>query len=465
VQVVASNAAENNTHYLLWAGAIVFLMQAGFATLSAGSIRQKNVKNILLKNLLDACMGALTWYFIGYGFAYDANEGANGFIGRGPTNFMISDLSFGSADHGPTHAHGNDWIAWYFQFAFAAAAATIVSGAVAERCALASYLIYTCFITGFIYPVVVHWVWDANGWLSAFNSGAVLTGCIDFAGSGVVHMTGGWAAMVGAKILGPRLGRFENPAAFEGHSTPLVIIGTFLLWFGWYGFNPGSTLMIHGYGRESARACVTTTLSAAAGGVSGLFIKKYFPAKLGGTAIWDIAHTCNSLLGGLVGITAGCSVVTPNHAILIGVISALVYHGASCMMRKLKIDDPLDAYAVHGACGYWGCLAVGLFAHVQYSYAPAEGHALRVGDGGVDLGPDAGLFMPGTRGMLFVTQLVVPLIEIVWVCTLSAIMFSVLKLCKIFRVSADEETAGMDVSKHGGTAYPIEEVGKNGSFS
>ena len=218
------------------------------------------------------------------------------------------------------------------------------------------------------------------------------------------------------------------------------------------GFNPGSTLMIHGYGRESARACVTTTLSAAAGGVSGLFIKKYFPAKLGGTAIWDIAHTCNSLLGGLVGITAGCSVVTPNHAILIGVISALVYHGASCMMRKLKIDDPLDAYAVHGACGYWGCLAVGLFAHVQYSYAPAEGHALRVGDGGVDLGPDAGLFMPGTRGMLFVTQLVVPLIEIVWVCTLSAIMFSVLKLCKIFRVSADEETAGMDVSKHGGTA-------------
>lgn len=140
-----------------------------------------------LKNLLDACMGALTWYFIGYGFAYDANEGANGFIGRGPTNFMISDLSFGSADHGPTHAHGNDWIAWYFQFAFAAAAATIVSGAVAERCALASYLIYTCFITGFIYPVVVHWVWDANGWLSAFNSGAVLTGCIDFAGSGVVR--------------------------------------------------------------------------------------------------------------------------------------------------------------------------------------------------------------------------------------------------------------------------------------
>ena len=140
-----------------------------------------------LKNLLDACMGALTWYFIGYGFAYDANEGANGFIGRGPTNFMISDLSFGSADHGPTHQHGNDWIAWYFQFAFAAAAATIVSGAVAERCALASYLIYTCFITGFIYPVVVHWVWDANGWLSAFNSGAVLTGCIDFAGSGVVR--------------------------------------------------------------------------------------------------------------------------------------------------------------------------------------------------------------------------------------------------------------------------------------
>ena len=269
-------------------------------------------------------------------------------------------------------------------------------------------------------------------------------------------MTGGWAALVGAKILGPRLGRFDNPAAFEGHSTPLVIIGTFLLWFGWYGFNPGSTLMIHGYGRDAARACVTTTLAAASGGVTGLFVKKYLPTKFGGTHIWDVGHTCNSLLGGLVGITAGCSVVTANHAILIGVIAAFIYHGASCLMRKLKIDDPLDAFAVHGACGLWGVWAVGLFAHASYSYAPAAGSAARLGaDGFSDLGVDAGILMPGARGTLFLMQLITPLIEIAWVTTTSGILFSILKACKIFRVSPDEETVGMDASKHGGMAVRI----------
>jgi len=448
---VDNEKAELNTFFLLWAGALVFLMQAGFATLSAGSIRQKNVKNILLKNLLDACAGAIIWYLIGYGFAYDIDGKANAFIGGGPSNFALSGLK----DKGATHAMGYDWITWYFQFAFAAAAATIVSGAVAERCQLSAYLIYTCFITGFIYPVVVHWVWDSAGFLSAFNPDAILSGSIDFAGSGVVHMTGGVAALVGAKVLGPRIGRWENPAAFDGHSTPLQVIGTFLLWFGWYGFNPGSTLGINTYGREAARACVTTTLSAAAGGITGLFIKKYFPSKLGGTHCWDIAHTCNSLLGGLVGITAGCSVLTPQHAILTGMISALVYHMGSCMMRKLKIDDPLDAFAVHGACGFWGCIAVGLFCVKEYSYAPAEGSSHRLADDGLtDLGPDAGLFMPGTRGLLFGTQIVTCLIEMCWVGILSTIMFVTLKCVGIFRVGEVEEAAGMDESKHGGSAYP-----------
>ena len=450
---VHKQEAETNTFYLLWAGGLVFLMQAGFATLSAGSIRQKNVKNILLKNVLDACMGALTWYFIGYGFAYDSDgANANGFIGRNGKDFALAGAS---ASDTVAHVNGTDWVAWYFQFAFAAAAATIVSGAVAERCALSAYLIYTCFITGFMYPVVVHWVWDESGWLSAFNPNATLTGCVDFAGSGVVHMTGGWSALVGAKIIGPRLGRFESPQSFEGHSTPLVIVGTFLLWFGWYGFNPGSTLAIHGgsYGRDAARACVTTTLSAASGGVAGLFLKKYLPERLGGTNIWDVGHTCNSLLGGLVGITAGCSVTTSNHAVLVGVLSAIVYHIGSCTVRKLRIDDPLDAFAVHGACGLWGLLAVGLFAHKDYSYAPAEGHSLRFDDAGADLGPDAGLLMTGTRGMLLVTQLVVALLEIVWVVVMSTMLFGLLKVARIFRISADEEMAGMDASKHGGRAY------------
>merc|ERR1719310_1957387 len=196
--------------------------------------------------------------------------------------------------------------------------------------------------------------------------------------------------------------------------------------------------MIHGYGRDAARACVTTTLSAAAAGISGLFIKHSLPRCMGGTGVWDINHVCNSLLGGLVSITAGCSVVTPACSVVIGIIGAFVYHLGSCTMRKLKIDDPLDAFAVHGACGYWGVFSVGLFAVQEYSYAKNSA---------------AGIFMPGGSGLLFATHLIVPLIEIAWVVTTSAILFFALKMAGIFRVSADEEAAGMDVSKHGGTAY------------
>jgi Amt family ammonium transporter len=390
-------------------------------------------------------------FLFGYGFAYDADGGTNPFIGSGPSNFAISGI-----DDTVTHTNGADWAGWQFQFAFAAAAATIVSGAVAERCALNAYLIYTVGITGFIYPVVVHWVWDGAGFLSAANPNAILTGCIDFAGSGVVHMTGGWAALVGAKILGPRLNRWSTPEMFEGHSTPLQVIGTFLLWFGWYGFNPGSTLMLHGASNDAARATVTTTLAAATGGVTGLFLKAKLPSKLGGSGVYDIGHTCNSLLGGLVGITAGCQVTEPWSAIVIGFIAAFVYHGASCLMRKLQIDDPLDAFAVHGACGAWGVLAVGLFANKAYSYAPAEGNPLRLDANGIDLGVDAGLFMPGSRGQLFGTQVVTLLIEIPWVVCTSGILFFALNAAGLLRVSAEEETAGLDASKHGGSAYPTD---------
>jgi len=458
--------AELNTFYLMWAGALIFLMQSGFAVLSAGSIRAKNVKNILLKNLLDACVGALIWYFIGYGFAYDADacpdeaacavEGAhsaNAFIGTGPTNFALS----GIRDEGDGHAHGYDWISFFFQYAFAAAAATIVSGAVAERCQLIAYLIYTSIITGLIYPVVVHWVWDGHGFLSAANPNAMLTGVIDFAGSGVVHMTGGWAALMGAWVLGPRLGRFggnPNPNAFDGHSSVLQVLGTFILWFGWYGFNPGSTLVVHGASRDMARVAVTTTLAAATAAVTGLFLKHSLPGKLGGNGTFDLGHTCNSLLGGLVSITAPCSVVRAWGAILVGFFGVFVYHGASCAMRKAKIDDPLDAFAVHGACGAWGMLAVGIFAAKEYSYAPAEGSPQRLGDDGSDLGADAGLFMEGTRGVLFGTQLSACFIMISWVCTLSGAMFFALNKLGLLRVTREVEEAGADVSKHGGAAYP-----------
>ena len=235
---------------------------------------------------------------------------------------------------------------------------------------------------------------------------------------------------VGAKILGPRTGRFERPGDFDGHSTPLQLIGTFLLWFGWYGFNPGSTLVIHGYAHTMARTAVTTTLSAAMGGLTGLLVKRCLPEKLGGSGLYDIGHTCNSLLGALVGITAGCATVHPWAAIIIGILSAFVYHAASCMMRKLHIDDPLDAFAVHGACGMWGVLATGLFTAKEYSYAPHAESDLYKEIGGYD----AGLFMEGTHGSLFATHVVSIIIEVAWVVTMSAIMFGLLKAAKIFRV-------------------------------
>merc|ERR1719310_1897059 len=199
--------------------------------------------------------------------------------------------------------------------------------------------------------------------------------------------------------------------------------------------------MIHGYGRDAARACVTTTLSAAAAGISGLFIKHSLPRCMGGTGVWDINHVCNSLLGGLVSITAGCSVVTPACSVVIGIIGAFVYHLGSCTMRKFKIDDPLDAFAVHGACGFWGVMSVGFFCRMEYSYSES-------------MAPDAGIFMQGTRGVLFATQLITALIEIAWVVCTSTIMFTILNKMGIYRVSQEEEAAGMDSSKHGGSAYP-----------
>lgn len=441
-----------DTWYLLWAATLVFLMQAGFAMLEAGSIRMKNVKNVLLKNVLDACIGALIWYTVGHGIAYDQDtksDANNGFMGVGHSNFAIQGGSFADKKQ----QSGYDHAFWQFQYVFAATAATIVSGAVAERCQITAYLIYTTIITGFIYPVVVHWVWDGSGWLSAFNADATYGGLIDFAGSGVVHMTGGVAALAGAIALGPRIGRWASPEAFEGHSTPLQVIGTFLLWFGWYGFNPGSTLMItpDGYARDAARATVTTTLAAGGGGLLGMLLKRFLPRGLGGSGLYDIGHTCNSILGGLVGITAGCSVTDPWAALLIGFISAIVYHGTSCLMRKIKIDDPLDAFAVHGACGLWGLLAVGLFANSDFSYAPnADSEYFK------DFGKhDSGIFMYGTKGLLFGTQIIGILTIFPWVLVTSGLMFYLLKLFGLLRVSKEEEISGLDGSKHGGSAYPV----------
>jgi len=444
---LATAKAEVDTFYIFWAGTLVFLMQCGFATLEAGSIRAKNVRNVLLKNALDACIGCLVWYLFGYGIASSGNP----FIGNTPAKFALSGMENIATANG---SNGYDWISFFFSYTFAAAASTIVSGAVAERCQLSAYIVYTVFITGFIYPVVVHWVWDPSGFMSAFNPNHIIGGVIDFAGSGVVHMTGGVAGAVGAAILGPRIGRWDSPADFEGHSTPLQILGTFLLWFGWYGFNGGSTLYLHGYGTIMARVAVTTTMSAATSGATGLLLKKFLPKVMGGSGIFEVGHTCNSILGGLVGITAGCASISAPGAILTGFLSAFVYHGASCLMRKLKIDDPLDAFAVHGACGFWGCVATGFFAVKEYSYVPNTGSPMYAAIGGYDGGAMTGQ----STGAALGAELVALIIEIAWVGTLSAILFFVLKLLGMLRVSEDVETAGLDDSKHGGSAYRSDPV-------
>jgi Amt family ammonium transporter len=434
--------------YLLIMGVFVFFMQCGFALLEAGTVRSKNTKNILLKNLLDACLGAIIWWAWGMGVAYgdSGTEDGNVFIGTavgGSGAFLAA--GWGTPEKGGFDGSDGYTISlWFFQYVFAAAAATIVSGAVAERAQLVAYLIYTSVITGFIYPVVVHWVWCNNGFLSggftADKSKTILGGCLDFAGSGVVHMTGGVAALCGAFVIKPRIGRFDengNAVPMPGQSTPFQVLGTFILWMGWYGFNPGSTLGITpaGYGPIMARAAMCTTLSAAVGGITVVFFDRIF------SKTYDVGMVCNGILAGLVSITAGCACMLPWAAFLTGFIGAFVYYGASKLMLKLKIDDPLDAFAVHGACGFWGVLAVGVFGHPEF-----------VSFGWGDAGDEYAGFLYG-GSTLFAAQLVALIIEIAWVASLSTAMFFTLKMSGILRVSEEVEMAGMDVSKHGGSAY------------
>lgn len=423
-------------------------MQAGFALLEAGSVRAKNTKNILIKNLMDGCLGALVWYFIGYHLAYGTKDSCkggsdcNGFVGNGADVFMnkAAELApLGNAGSGHYYA------GWMFQWAFAAAASTIVSGAVAERCKFGAYLAYTAALTGVIYPVVVNWGWSAHGWLSPWTGtepylGA--NGMIDFAGSGIVHMTGGVAALVGAIFLGPRTGRFSPSGEcidMPGHSSVLVALGTFILWFGWYGFNPVSTLAFE-YMETAARVAVTTTLGAAAGGVTALSIHYGFTKSL------DVGPMCNGILAGLVSITGNCVVIEPWAAALIGAIGAAIYYGFSALLKKLKIDDPLDASSVHGACGAWGVIAAGLFAKQKYV----------LNDYGAEGGADDYGALYGGGGKQLGNQIAGVVAIIAWVGFTSSVLFGVLKYAGMLRVPVEEEEVGLDTSHHGGNAYNFE---------
>jgi Amt family ammonium transporter len=350
-----------------------------------------------------------------------------------------------------------EYIAFFFQYAFAATSATIVAGTIAERCKMTAYIFYSLFLTAFVYPIVVHAIWNDEGFLSVNNPFPFRgVGMIDFAGSGVVHTTGGVTAIVAAIILGPRIGRFTDddgnvlaePNNFPPHSVSLQVLGTFILWFGWLGFNPGSTLAIStpGLSEVAALCAVNTVLSGAMGCISAIFTDSFLVFVSTGDIEYDLSMAMNGCLGGLVGITASCSVVAPWAAIVIGLVSGLVYRFSSVLLIKLRIDDAVDAIPVHLFNGTWGCLAVGLFAEptrIKLAYGIDDNHV--------------GWFYSWGRGSsdanLLLCQFVGILFIIGWTAGVMTPFFMVLKVCGALRIDPIEERAGIDYSHHKGSAY------------
>ncbi|MCG2708353.1 MAG: ammonium transporter [Candidatus Omnitrophica bacterium] len=412
-----SNAVAIDTVWILVSAFLVFFMQAGFAMVETGFTRAKNAANIMMKNLMDFSVGSIVFFVIGYGVMF----GASAFGLFGTNGFFLSAANPSTADGLWQFAY------WIFQAVFAATAATIVSGAMAERTKFSGYLIYSVFITALIYPVVGHWIWG-GGWLAS-------KGMIDFAGSTVVHSVGGWAALAGAIMLGPRLGKYNKDGssnAIPGHNIPLAALGVFILWFGWFGFNPGSTTS--GTNLSIATIAVTTNLAAAAGAILAMFTAWM---KFGKP---DTSMALNGALAGLVAITAPCASVSPLSAIIIGAIAGvIVVLSVELLDKVLRVDDPVGAISVHGVCGAWGTLAAGLFAEAAYGSASG-------------VGPVNGLFFGGGMGQFF-TQLIGVLSVFIWVFGMASLLFYVVKKTIGLRVSDEEQLKGLDIGEHGMEAY------------
>lgn len=409
--------AQIDTVWLLLAAFLVFFMQAGFAMVESGFSRSKNAANLLMKNLMDFAMGTLLFFAIGYGLMYGTSK--LGIIGT--DNFFLSKIGFAAEN-------GYDWASFLFQLVFAGTAATIVSGAVAERLKFNAYLIYSVALVGLIYPISGHWLWG-GGWLAKL-------GFIDFAGSTIVHAVGGFAALAAAIVLGPRIGRFNKDGSgnvIPGHSLTLAALGVFILWFGWFGFNPGSTLS--GMNAGIGYIAVTTNLAAAAGAVSALVINWLRTGKP------STEMALNGVLAGLVAITAGTASVTPIGALITGTIAGgVLVFGLAFMEDKLKIDDPVGAVVVHAFNGVWGTIAVGLFA------APAVGELTGMGN-------VAGLLYGGGFAQLG-AQIVGVAAVSVWAFSTMFGLFTLLKMTIGIRVSVKEELEGLDISEHGTISYP-----------
>lgn len=403
--------------WLLVAGFLVFMMQAGFAMVETGFTRAKNAGNIIMKNVMDFSIGSIAYFAVGYGIMYGTSKLGGLF---GASNFFLSSAN-------PATNEGLwEYASWFFQVVFAATAATIVSGAMAGRTKFVGYLIFSFVISLVIYPVSGHWIWG-GGWLAKL-------GMIDFAGSTVVHSVGGWVGLVGALVLGPRLGKYskaKKAKAIPGHSIPLAALGVFLLWFGWFGFNAGSTL---GYSDIIGHVAMTTNLAAAAGAILAMFTVWVLNGKP------DVSMSLNGALAGLVAITAPCSVVSPVSAVIIGAVGGvLVVLSVEFFDKVLKIDDPVGAVSVHGINGVWGTLAVGLFA--QSSYAQASG-----------FGAVNGLFFGGGSHQLGI-QAIGVLAVAGWTIAAATVLFLSIKYTIGLRVSREEEMKGLDIGEHGMESY------------
>ena len=405
--------------WTLVAAFLVFFMQAGFAFLGAGFLRAKNTLNYMTKSYMDFSAAAVSFWAIGFAFMFGGSGIASGLESGGSFIGTSGFFLAGDSYDVQTCAY------WLFQMVFAATAATIVAGAVAERMKFQAYLLYSFIICAVIYPIYGHWVWG-GGWLSSLPYGA---GAVDFAGSGVVHAVGGLVALAGAWVLGPRMGKFNRdgtPNAIPGHNMVYVIIGTFILFFGWFGFNAGSTTAATDL-RISVIA-VNTFLAGAVGAVVLMYWSYFTTGKA------DILLACNGALAGLVAITAPCAYVAPWAAVVIGASASLLMRLSIWFVEYvLKVDDPVGAVSVHGANGLWGLLCVGIFADGTY--------------GGVK-----GLIV-GDTGQI-VAQLISCATVFVWAFGLGLLMFVVLKGVVGIRVSPEEEAEGLDIYEHGIECYP-----------
>lgn len=431
-----------DTLWVAIAAFLVFFMNAGFCMLETGLCRQKNAVNVLAKNLIVFALATVAFWAIGFGLMFgDGNGflGLNGFFLQGADNSPAT----GDAYQGVFSAL--NWTGvplaakFLFQLVFAGTAATIVSGAVAERIKFVDFLIFSLLLVGIIYPITGHWIWG-GGWLYK-------AGFWDFAGSTVVHSVGGWAALMGAAFLGPRIGRYEGQqsVAMPGHNMSIATLGTLILWLGWFGFNPGSVMAADP--SAITHIALTTNMAGAVGGIAATITAWLYLGKP------DLSMIINGILAGLVGVTAACAYITISSALVIGLIAGIIVVFAVTFFDKLRIDDPVGAISVHLVCGIWGTLAVGLFS---------------VGPGvfswyGEGLGPAKGLFVGGGIGQL-ITQLIGVVSVGGMIVLLSTICWLVLKAILGIRVSPEEEFEGLDIGEHGMEAYSgfVKDVNSDG---